>query len=600
MHTQQSVEYDVFRLICKKVNSELSCRALELLNSGDQALLSLKPDPAQYSSAHDFANDMLVCSFLSKWKGHKFNIDTRAVAVAGWTAGEEKCSETNKRLKWFYHSSNIHLESRDINILFDIREKIRSILGPCRISRILELCEWTNGATSNTKFGVPLAEKMSKPLAVTPAALPYLRAVVESDPHWAACFLGSIPSGPCSLLHAYKLRNSNRFLTVPKNAKTDRIIAAEPAGNVFIQKAIGKTIRKRLNVHGISLKYQSFNQKAAQRAFFDGLATLDLKAASDTVSYETVRLLLPDEWFDFLNSCRCRATRVAGVDVNLSKFSSMGNAFTFELESLIFYAISYACCVEIGQPTESVRVYGDDIIIPAAASERVIQVLNHFGFEINIDKSFTSGPYYESCGLHYFEGHDVSPIFQKEETLDLLQERIRLYNRILRWGYRNGGIFSSVVGPAIRHLRKVFQINENEVKNGRIPAIPECVSSDDGYLVDARWIPKYNSNRGYYCSIFVPRVPTRLTRCVDALLAYKLRRKQFNNSDPKGHEKENAVKDITWVEKKTYVQPWPLLIEQSYELSDYVVEKDMVQMWASGLPRQGVIPNRATINCRFR
>ncbi len=600
MHTQQSVEYDVFRRICKKVNSELSCRALALLEEGSPALLNLKPDPAQYSSAYEYGNDLLVCSFLSKWKGHQFGIDTHAVAVDSWTAGEEKCLETNKRLKYFYHSSNKQLESRDINILFDIRDKIKSILGPCKLESIFELCEWTNGATSNTKFGVPLAEKMSKPLAVTPAAMPYLRAVVESDPQWASCFLGKYPDGPCSLLNAYKIRDSNRFLTVPKNAKTDRIIAAEPAGNVFLQKALGKKIRSRLNVNGISLRYQSYNQKAAQRAYFDKLATLDLKAASDTVSYETVRLLLPDEWFDILNACRSRFTRVAGVDRKLSKFSSMGNAFTFELESLIFYAISFACCAELGLPTKDVRVYGDDIIIPAEASERVTNVLKHFGFELNIDKSYSSGPYYESCGLHYFEGHDVSPIFQKEVTDNLLQERVRLYNRIYRWGYRNGGIFSSAVGPALRHLRKVFQINENEVKHGRIPAVPECVSSDDGYLVDPRWIPKYNSNRGYYCSIFVPRVPKRLTRCSDALLAYKLRRPSFSHPDPKGHERENDVKNVVWVEKKTYVQPWPLLIEQSYDLSDYVVEKDMVQMWASGLPRQGVIPNRATIRCRFR
>lgn len=553
----QEPEVMALALLCKRINSSASNRILDLIRSRDKSILDLSIDPSDYSSAQQFKEDYLVTKFLSKWKGFSswFQIDTRAVAVSDWKVAEDVCAETNKRLK--YHNFHEYNRHGYVNDVFRIaREKIYDILGPLYRRNILEECEWTNGATARTKYGTPLGTKISKPIAVTPTALVYLRACVESDPHWASCFLGRLPDGPCSLLNAYEIWESNRFLTVPKSAKTDRVIAAEPAGNLFLQKGVGNYLKARLARHGIRLSDQSINQSMAQRAYRDKLATLDLKAASDTISFEIIRALLPLNWFEFLNDLRSKSTLMDGKHVRLNKFSSMGNAFTFELETLVFYSLCYAVAVKEKARTHDVSAYGDDLIVPQQIAPRVMEVLNFAGFTINQSKSFTTGDFYESCGYHYFKGIPVTPIYQKEEATTL-QERIRLFNRIYRWGYADGPVLWSCVNQPLRYLRSVFNITEKEVRNGRVPAIPRMVEGDDGYLVDPNWLPRYNPNAGYCCRVIVYRPLARETRAVDALLAYKLRHAAYSNCDPKGRQKEPAVGKGVWVIKTRWIHPWP-------------------------------------------
>jgi hypothetical protein len=55
-----------------------------------------------------------------------------------------------------------------------------------------------------------------------------------------------------------------------------------------------------------------------------------------------------------------------------------------------------------------VRVYGDDIIVPADYAASVIRSLEDFGLRVNADKSFWTGRFRESCGKEYFAGDDVS------------------------------------------------------------------------------------------------------------------------------------------------------------------------------------------------
>ena len=78
-------------------------------------------------------------------------------------------------------------------------------------------------------------------------------------------------------------------------------------------------------------------------------------------------MLLPEAWFDLLNDCRSQAVSYKGEWIELNMFSSMGNAFTFELESLIFWAIANAVCYCSGSRGH-ISVYGDDIIVPSGAA----------------------------------------------------------------------------------------------------------------------------------------------------------------------------------------------------------------------------------------
>jgi hypothetical protein len=145
-----------------------------------------------------------------------------------------------------------------------------------------------------------------------------------------------------------------------------------------------------------------------------------MSMASDTLSIELVRQLLPEEWFNLLDNLRSLRGVMGDDEVPYAKFSSMGNGFTFQLESMIFYALTLAVAKHLGFPLRdtdercsNIAVYGDDIIVPAGMALVLVDVLAFTGFKLNDDKSFLFGPFRESCGTDWFEGRDVRPLFLK-------------------------------------------------------------------------------------------------------------------------------------------------------------------------------------------
>jgi hypothetical protein len=246
----------------------------------------------------------------------------------------------------------------------------------------------------------------------------------------------------------------NRVTTVPKNAKTDRTIAIEPDMNMYIQKGIGSLIRDRLVRVGIDLNDQSRNQSLAKEGSLTGtLATIDLSSASDTVSMRLVEELLPEDWVSAIKLCRSpRGILPDGSLISYQKVSSMGNGFTFELESLIFWAL---CSTVLSwfKPRESrLAVYGDDIIISSEVYGTVVWLLNYCGFTVNVKKSFSAGPFRESCGKHFFKGVDVTPFYIRDDVkspdrLIWLANSIRRWARHPVWGLdgRLHNAYSSVV-----------------------------------------------------------------------------------------------------------------------------------------------------------
>jgi len=137
--------------------------------------------------------------------------------------------------------------------------------------------------------------------------------------------------------------------------------------------------------------------------------------ASDTLAYELVRDLLPEDWFELLDCLRSPKGEYQGVQTRWAKFSSMGNGFTFQLESLIFYALASSVAKHLGYERRDVAVYGDDIIIPAGMALRLVDVLAYSGFHVNTSKSYFFGPFRESCGSDWYEGRYVRPFFLKRK-----------------------------------------------------------------------------------------------------------------------------------------------------------------------------------------
>jgi hypothetical protein len=215
----------------------------------------------------------------------------------------------------------------------------------------------------------------------------------------------------------------NRFTTVPKDCRKDRGIAVEPSINVFYQLAVGRLMKQRLKRSGLDLlnAKETHMRVACEASSRGNFATLDLSNASDSVATALVRLLLPHGWFELLDSLRSPTTLVKGKTVRLEKFSSMGNGYTFELETLLFAAISMTVCIELGLPAElgkDVYVFGDDIIVPTEAAPGVTAVLRYLGFDLNKEKSFVEGPFRESCGGDFFLGVDVRPYFCEEDLYE--------------------------------------------------------------------------------------------------------------------------------------------------------------------------------------
>ncbi len=227
-----------------------------------------------------------------------------------------------------------------------------------------------------------------------------------------------------------------------------------------LQRSVGNWIRKRLRKFGVNLNDQTENQRLAKVGSISGTcATIDLASASDTISDRVVWDLLPHQWYVVLDSLRSkRGTLPSGELIRWEKFSSMGNGFTFELESLLFWAISRAVVMANNDDISLLSIYGDDIIVPTGSAANLITVLTDFGFSTNVDKSFVSGPFRESCGRHYHNGIDVTPFYIRK-PINSVPRVIWLLNSLRKWA-----TLGSMVDP------RVFDI-WNTLKRKLVPRI---------------------------------------------------------------------------------------------------------------------------------
>lgn len=335
-------------------------------------------------------------------------VDLEAVAYAKFLEAESLCRETNEIFRSkargeFYFPLDVE------SVFHRAQQKIAKILGPLPHISQLRL-RFGPGATTRTKKrDASLRCKLQSGVSCSEELFPAASAVLEEMPGWLPLLDSNQGSHP-DLASVPVEVTTGRLSFVPKNAKAHRAIVTEPVLNGMVQLGIGSFIQKRLLAFGVDLSDQSLNQRLARVGSLTGaLATLDLSSASDTISRELVFDLLPLDWALFLNRCRTRKISYKSSIINQEKFSSMGNGFTFPLESMIFYALVSSCC----EASDVVSVYGDDIICPVQSVPLVKRVLSSAGFVVNNDKSYWSGEFRESCGADYFRGFDIRPYYQK-------------------------------------------------------------------------------------------------------------------------------------------------------------------------------------------
>lgn len=376
----------------------------------------------EFGSAHAYFQRKQFTAFLSKVPFTGDNSSRKRRAIADFLAAERRCGRTNKRLR-FYSANRDRIPQLVRVALSRAREEISRILGPLNESVCQEIgsrCRPGSGVAIGTRDRelVSLPFKLGETeLFVTPSAFPYARWMVEKSPGWIDA-MRQPDTGVPKPLH-YHAAHGNRITFVPKDARTLRTIAIEPALNICLQLGIHSYWAQRLKRTGNPIDDQTRNQNLAkvgsQLDFGASFCTIDLSQASDSVSYEIVRWLLPSDWFHLLCDLRCESGVMEGETILFNKFSSMGNGYTFALETILFLGLGRAVSSLCGG--DVVSVYGDDIIIHDNASLLLTEVLNWAGFRVNLDKSFYHGNFRESCGTDWYRGVSTTPQYIRKASL---------------------------------------------------------------------------------------------------------------------------------------------------------------------------------------
>lgn len=402
--------------IFRSLNNEFSNRAADLLSRGEYAaVVSLSVDSSTYSDVSDFRDDYLVAELMSKFPSWELGIDRKSVALSKFREAEQVCLETNHRLASSYGKASSTLSFA--SLLYTARRKIARLLGPLNWDEAEQHFGFGPGASTGLKrvHGDAYYKFGAKPQVTRECAVLAYTAV-RRVPTWFN-YLSDTYGGE-SLDQLFEVVPGNRITTVPKNAKTERTIAIEPDMNMYLQKGLGGIIRRRLKRVNVNLNDQTRNQELALEGSRTGaLATIDLSSASDTVALRLVEELLPPDWFSAIEQCRShRGVLPDGELITYQKVSSMGNGFTFELESLIFWALCSSVLDYSKTSERRLGVYGDDLIFSTDICDLALDFLTFCGFTVNRKKSFTAGPFRESCGKHYFRGYDVTPFYIREDV----------------------------------------------------------------------------------------------------------------------------------------------------------------------------------------
>lgn len=366
-----------------------------------------------------------IASALKKFQFDTDRNDRIETAKKKFLAAETSCG--------YYNSKGVNLllnsGSTSASILTYARSFVQKVLNGLRFPSKEVIVDWSRHGPGNNldtcKGRNNIYYKYENwPYSCTQAALPYARFLIQTDARWRGALENSyrerfnIPKH--SLIDqevfwskVFKVVEGNRITFVPKNALTERTIAIEPTMNLMLQLGVDGVIRKRLKRWGVDLDSQVKNQRFAYQGSLHPTkyATIDLAAASDSISLAVCRHILPDDLYNYLLKLRSPKGTMGGQIFQYEKLSSMGNGYTFAIESLIFAALCYATLMHdkgYADTHKDFAVFGDDLIIGHQHITTLFHALKICGFEINREKSFFEGFNRESCGTDWVQGK--SPI----------------------------------------------------------------------------------------------------------------------------------------------------------------------------------------------
>jgi hypothetical protein len=276
-------------------------------------------------------------------------------------------------------------------------------------------------------------------------------------------------------------------------------------------------------------------------------------------------------WFPFIREAVdvCRSTRASvpphfshgQTVIELRKFASMGSALCFPMEALVFTTVIAMALFHDEQTSrdhrpplknrqtfqrllQRVRVYGDDIVVPADNVTTVMHYFDLFGFKVNVRKSFWTGKFRESCGKEYYGGHDVSVVKLRkffpssQRDVEQIVSTVSLRNQLWNAGWLHTAEYldREIIGKVLPHYPVV---EEGSAVLGRL--------SHEDLTIDARSDRLHSPLvKGYVVSY---RSPVDPLDDFPALMKWFLKRSDKPFDDP-NHLMRAGRPDVVYLKRR--------------------------------------------------
>lgn len=509
-------------------------------------------DPSKYGDHLTYLQTVTLLASVKKLETN-VGLDTTTPALLKYLESEEKCLRTNTAFERLQYPkvlcekisrivARIVGEFRYGEFIFNARHGKGSAVG-IRGKDTTEFFRWT-----------------AKEMPVTELAERHIARAFQGTSLWMPLAAGSY---------------GTLISTVPKTMWIERVMGLAVMGNLYGQLGIDEVLFRRNYHAGISTRDQRTNRALARHAAMHGTyATIDLSSASDLISYRLVERLFNYSrdtrlLFELMVDLREGQYALPSAPkrfLTTHKFSPMGNGFCFQLQSLIFYSIALAV-QEMRGVGGIISVYGDDIIVPVELFHHMVEALTLLGLEVNESKSFSTGPFRESCGSDWWGSYPVRPVFLHEIPVTISQ-KYNLLNRL-----RRGNVFLPSAYDYVKSL--IPPKNRRYGPTGVEPAVGHIEASVPSlYAMGALRMPRRSKNNQtpyyqapqYRTLVTVPRNYRRdydyCGKAEEVLCALALRDGAREDPLPITKRKDTAVHEV-WTE---------LRVEPSLDamLHDYV------------------------------